>query len=145
MGCAALRLLPLLVLLAGCSVLEGFDPELNAVGKQVVAEWKQREDVAAAQFEYTHGLDAGDLLTLQVMVKAEAISDPVVDEIVEVARRECWRGTWKPCGPRFVVYSTQDPPYADKPDTGKPVREGTIDLQPELETSYGPRPTRPSK
>ncbi|MGW6935149.1 hypothetical protein ACWGE0_34155 [Lentzea sp. NPDC054927] len=140
-----LRLLPILLLLTGCSVLEGFDPELDAIGKQVVADWKQRPDVAAAQFEYTHGLDAGDSLRLEVMLKAEAITGPVVDEVVEVARRDCWRGTWKSCSASYVVYTTADPPYADKPESGKPVRNGKLDLPPELETSYGPRPTRQSK
>jgi hypothetical protein len=133
------------LLLAGCSVLEGFDPELNAVGRQVVADWKQRPDVAAAQFEYTHGLDAGDSLRLEVMLKAEAFTDPIVDEVVEVARRDCWRGTWKPCSASYLVYTTADPPYADKPESGKSVRNGNLDLPPELEASYGPRPTQPSK
>ncbi|MET9633179.1 hypothetical protein ABZX92_37545 [Lentzea sp. NPDC006480] len=46
------------------------------------------------------------------MLKAEKITDPVVDEIVEIACRECWRGTW---------------------ETGEPVRDGKVDLPPELE------------
>jgi len=132
-------------LLAGCGVLEGFDPEINAVGRQIVADWKQRQDVAAAQFEYRHGLDAGDSLSLEVMLKAETITDPAVDEVVEIARRDCWRGTWKSCSARYAVYTTDDPPYADKPESGKPVRQGTLDLPDELEASYGPRPTRPSR
>lgn len=140
-----LRLVPILLLLTGCSVFESFDSEINGIGRQIVADWKDRQDVAAAQFEYTHGLDAGDSLRLEVMLKAEAITAPVVDEVVEIARRDCWRGTWKSCSASYAVYTTADPPYADKPDSGKPVREGKIDLPPELETSYGPRPTRPSK
>lgn len=140
-----LRLLPILLLLTGCSVFESFHPEINAIGKQIVADWKQRPDVAAAQFEYTHGLDAGDHLSLQVMLKAEAITDSVVDEVVDIARRDCWRGTWDSCSATYLVYSTADPPYADKPGSGKPVRDGRVDLPAELEASYGPRPTRPTR
>lgn len=77
------------------------------------------------------------------MVKADAISDDVVDELVQIARRGCWRGTWKDCPARYVIYSTDDPPYADERDSGKPVREGDVDLGPELEHRFGPRPTRP--
>lgn len=140
-----LRLLPIVLLLTGCSVFESFHPEINAIGKQTVADWKQRPDVAAAQFEYTHGLDAGDHLRLEVMLQAENLSSAVVDEVVEIARRNCWRGTWDSCSATYVVYSTDDPPYADKPESGKPVRHGKVDLPPELEASYGPRPPRPSK
>ncbi|MFS8098093.1 hypothetical protein LFM09_13205 [Lentzea alba] len=142
-----MRLVPVLavLLLTGCSVFESFNPLLNEIGKQIVADWKQRPDVAAAQFEYTHGLDAGDSLQVQVMLKAEEINDAVVDEVVEIARRDCWRGTWGSCSATYVVYTTADPPYADKPESGKPVRQGEVDLPPELEASYGPRPTRPSK
>jgi hypothetical protein len=126
-------------------MFESFHPEINAIGKQTVTDWKQRPDVAAAQFEYTHGLDAGDHLSLQVMLKAENISDPVVDEVVEIARRNCWRGTWNSCSATYLIYTTADPPYADKPGSGKPVRQGKVELSPELEAGYGPRPTRPSK
>ncbi|MEV6240155.1 hypothetical protein [Lentzea sp. NPDC051838] len=140
-----LRLLPVLLLLTGCSIFESFNPQINAIGKQIVADWKQRPDVAAAQFVYRHGLDAGDSLGLEVMLKAESITDPVVDEVVEIARKDCWLGTWDSCSATYTVYTTADPPYADKPESGKPVRSGKVDLPPELETSYGPRPTRPSK
>ncbi|WP_329788740.1 hypothetical protein V1227_30185 [Lentzea sp. DG1S-22] len=143
MGKSVLLLLPLLAALSGCGVLEGFDPELNAVGKQVVSDWKQRPETAAAQFEYTHGLDADDRLVLQVMLEADRISDQVVDEFVQIARRDCWRGTWKSCSARYVVYSTDDPPYGDRRDSGKPVREGDVDLPPDLELVFGPRPERP--
>lgn len=126
-------------------MFESFHPEINAIGKQTVADWKQRQDVAAAQFEYTHGLDAGDSLSLQVMLKAESITSQSVDEVVEIARRNCWRGTWNSCSATYVVYSTDDPPYAEKPESGKPVRRGKVDLPPSLEASYGPRPTRPTR
>ncbi|HEX8868734.1 MAG TPA: hypothetical protein VF821_23945 [Lentzea sp.] len=140
-----LRLLPILLLLTGCSIFESFNPQVNAIGKQIVADWEQRQDVAAAQFEYRHGLDLGDHLSLEVMLKADAISDRVVDEVVEIARKDCWLGTWDSCNATYTVYTTADPPYADKPETGEPVRRGNVDLPPELEASYGPRPTRPSK
>lgn len=34
-----LGLLPILLLLTGCSVLENFNADLNAVGRQIVAYW----------------------------------------------------------------------------------------------------------
>lgn len=141
----AVAVLALTGLLAGCTIFEGFDADLNEIAKQTVADWKARPDVAAAQFEYTHGLDAGDSVSLQVMLKAESITDPVLDEVVGIAQRNCWRGTWKNCGATYAVYTTADPPYADKKGSGKAVRHGRLELPDDLETSYGPRPTRPSK
>ncbi|MFI6098750.1 hypothetical protein ACIA8G_24615 [Lentzea sp. NPDC051213] len=140
-----LRLIPLLaLLLTGCSALEGFDPEINAVGRQTVADWKQRSDVVAAQFEYKHGLDAGGSLKLEVMLKAEDSDDSKINELVELVERNCWR-TWKSCNASYTMYTTADPPYADVQGSGKPVREGRVTLTGEMESRYGPRPTRPAK
>ncbi|KJK52795.1 hypothetical protein UK23_02165 [Lentzea aerocolonigenes] len=134
-----------MLLMSGCNLFEAYDPAINATGKQVVAEWKQRPEVAAAQFEYRHGLDAGGHLRLEVMLKAEAITDAVLDEIVEIARKDCWLGTPYDCYATYVIYTTDDPPYADKPGTGKWVRQGEVELTADMEASYGPRPARPTK
>lgn len=139
-----LRLLPIVLLLTGCSVLEGFDPAIDAVGKQIVADWKQRQDVAAAQYEYRHGLDQGNVLSVEVMLHADKITDAAVDELVEIAEHDCWRA-----GPRcsslgYAVHTTADPPYADKPESGKAVRSGKVDFHQdlsELKAKYGPRPS----
>ena len=40
-----LRLVPILLLLTGCSVFESFDPEINGVGRQIVADWKGKIDL----------------------------------------------------------------------------------------------------
>ena len=128
---------------AGCGVLESFDPEIDAVGRQIAADWKKLPAVAAAQYEYRHGLDAGQSMTVEVMLHADKVA--AADEAIEIARRDYWRGTWQNFGVGYLVYSTDDPPYADKPESGKPFRSGKVDLTDTLEASYGPRPTRPSK
>ncbi|MFD4672254.1 hypothetical protein ACFWNN_21180 [Lentzea sp. NPDC058450] len=140
-----LRLLPVLLLLTGCGVLENFNADVNAVGKQIVADWKQRPDVAAAQFEYRHGLDLGESMRVEVLVHADKITATTVDDLVEIARRDYWRGTSSDVGVGYLVYSTDDPPYADKPGEAEPIGQGDIEFDGDLTASYGPRPTRPSK
>ena len=93
-----LRLLPVLLLLTGCSVLENFNEDVNTIGRQIVAEWKQRPDVAAAQFEYRHGLDLGEHMTVEVMVHADKITATTVDDLVDIAERIYWRSTWRDVG-----------------------------------------------
>lgn len=134
-------------LVAGCGVLEGFDPEINAVGRQIVADWKERPDVAAAQFEYRHGLDLGESMSVEVLVHADKITDGTVRELLDIARRDYWRGTSRSVGTTYAVYSTGDPPYADKPGEAEPLDHGplTFEAVTDPSASYGPRPTRPSK
>lgn len=140
-----LRFLPILLLLTGCSVLENFNEDVNTIGRQIVAEWKQRPDVAAAQFEYRHGLDLGEHMTVEVMVHADKITKTTVDDLVDIAERIYWRGTWRDVGTGYLVYSTDDPPYADKPGEAKPIAKGDLAFDDDAEASYGPRPTQPSK
>ncbi|WP_143466898.1 hypothetical protein [Lentzea kentuckyensis] len=140
-----LRLLPILLLLTGCSVLEGFNEDVNTIGRQIVAEWKQRQDVAAAQFEYRHGLDLGESMTVEALVHADKITDTTVDDLVEIAKRDYWRGTWRSVSTSYLVYSTDDPPYADKRGEAKPIAHGKITFDGDPAHSYGPRPTQPSK
>ncbi|GLY53905.1 hypothetical protein [Lentzea sp. NBRC 102530] len=140
-----LRLLPVLLLLTGCGVLENFNADVNEVGRQIIAHWKERPDVAAAQFEYRHGLDQGESVTVEVLVHADKITPTTVDELVEIARRDYWRGTSRDVGAGYLVYSTDDPPYADKPGEAEPIGQGRIEFDGDPAASYGPRPTRPSK
>lgn len=140
-----LRLLPVLLLLTGCSVLENFNEDVNTIGRQIVAEWKQRPDVAAAQFEYRHGLDLGEHMTVEVMVHADKITGTTVDDLVDIAKRTYWRGTWRDVDTGYLVYSTDDPPYADKPGEAEPLAKGGLAFDGDPAASYGPRPTRPSK
>lgn len=133
-------------LVAGCSVLENFDPETNAVGRRIVADWKQRPDVAAAQFEYRHGLDYGEHMWIEVMVHADKVTETTVDELLDIARRDLWLsigGT----STDYAIYSTDDPPYADKPGEATPLAKGPLTFEgvTDPSASYGPRPTRPSK
>lgn len=140
-----LRLLPVLLLLTGCSVLENFNADINAIGEQIVADWRQRPDVAAAQFEYRHGLDLGESMTVEVLVHADKITDTTVGELVEIAKRDYWRGTWRDVRTGYLVYSTDDPPYADKPGEAEPIDQGDIEFDGDPAVNYGPRPTQPSK
>jgi hypothetical protein len=140
-----LRLLPVLLLLTGCSVLENFNEDVNAIGRQIVADWKERPDVAAAQFEYRHGLDLGEHLTVEVMVHADQVTGTTVDDLVEIAERVYWQGTWRDVDAGYVVYSTDDRPYADKPGEAEPLAQGDLTFDGDPAASYGPRPTQPSK
>lgn len=110
----------LVLLLSGCSVLESYDESYDNLGKKIVAEWQQLPQVAAASYDYRHGLDLGQHLSADVMLHADAISEPAIDEVVEVVRRNCGR-LRDECVP-YTIYSTDDPPYADKPGSGEPVR-----------------------
>lgn len=116
--------LVLVLLLTGCSFAGDVDPDIDAVGRKIVADWKQRPEVAEAWHRHTHDLlgPASSVMRLEVTLKAEAITDAVVDELVEIAVHNCWRGTWKDCNATYAVYTTADPPDVDKPGTVEPVR-----------------------
>ncbi|MET8759296.1 hypothetical protein [Lentzea sp. NPDC004782] len=107
-----LRLLPvLLLLLTGCSVLEGFNTDVNAVGRQIVADWKQRPEVAAARFEYRHGLDLdldlGESMTVEVMVHADKIIESTLRDLVDIAKRDYRTGTGRRVDFRVLFTSAE--------------------------------------
>lgn len=143
----AVALLALTGLLAGCGILENFNDDINAVGRQIVADWKQRPDVAAAQFEYRHGLDLGERLSVEVLVHVGQITEKTVPELVDIARLNYWRGTSRAVSTDYAIYSTDDPPYADKPGEAKPLDSGPLTFAgvTDPSASWGPRPTEPSR
>ncbi|MGI5504237.1 hypothetical protein [Lentzea sp. CA-135723] len=76
---------------------------------------------------------------------ADKITATTVDDLVEIARRDYWRGTSRDIGAVYLVYSTDDPPCADKPGEAEPIGQGRIEFDDDPAAGYGLRPTRPSK
>ncbi|MET9228522.1 hypothetical protein [Lentzea sp. NPDC003310] len=123
-------ILGLLLSLSGCFGGGRTADQLTELGEQIVDHWEERPEVDDADYEFSQGL-APDAyyLRLEVTLKAEAVTDQVVDEIVEIGERDCWLGPWDTYYPTYVVRSTD----------GRELRSGTYYLPPELEQKWGPR------
>ncbi|SFR29416.1 hypothetical protein SAMN04488564_11960 [Lentzea waywayandensis] len=130
-GCAVrLPVVLMLLLLTGCVPESKTSRELEGLGEQIVDHWEARQEVADADYEYSQGLAPDDYhLRLEVTLKAEAVTDQVVDEIVEIGERDCWLGPWDTYYPTYVVRRTD----------GTEIRSGTFHLRPEMEQKWGPR------
>ena len=53
-------------LLTGCNITDQYQLDVDDVGKQIVADWKELPEVTAAAYEYRHGLDLGQIIYVAV-------------------------------------------------------------------------------
>lgn len=130
-------------LLAGCTVTDQYDAEVESVGKQIVADWKELPEVVDAEYEYRHGLDQGQVIYAIATVEESAVQESA-GRLEEIARRDYWRGTAQHVDLIVSVYSEAKPRVtsATGPDNSVSRKQVELDDPAELEARYGPRPTR---
>ncbi|MEV6240160.1 hypothetical protein [Lentzea sp. NPDC051838] len=139
----ALALVSLVFLLAGCNITDQYYEEVEAVGKQIVADSKELPDVKDAFYEYEHGLDQGQQLQVYVTVPEASVSS-ASDQLEEIARRDYWRGTWWTVSLNVNVFSDANPAVEGKWNHDKIVKSKKIEFDDPaaLEKQYGPRPQK---
>lgn len=139
----------LLAALTGCNVTDQNKPEIDDVGKQIVAEWKSSAGVEDAAYEYVHGLDLGQQIHLQATLTASSAKETKYEELVEVARKCFWKSGDRTISMPYAFYSTDNPPTGKVRSSPNSVSHGYVEIDfqdkavtSELEQKYGPQSTR---
>jgi hypothetical protein len=133
----------LVLVLGGCNVTDQYYEEVDAVGKQIVADWKELPEVVNASYEYRHGLDQGQLLDVYATVPDASVTS-MAEQLEEIARRDYWRGTWRDISLDVRILSDANPPVEGKWNNDKVVRSKKVEFDDPaaLEKKYGPRPVK---
>lgn len=147
---AVVRLVGLVVLmvglLTGCNVLVQYYEDVDNVGKKIVADWKELPEVADAKYDYMHGVDSGQRLTLEVVIRAESVSDEVIDKLKDIATRDYWQSTAYDrdgVSLRFAAYSSDNPPTEDVTGPDRAIHRDRLGVPEKVGLEkYGPRPTK---
>jgi hypothetical protein len=139
----ALAAVSLVFVLAGCNITNQYYEDVEGVGKQIVADWKELPEVVNAEYEYRHGLDQGQVLYVDAIVRDES-AKVSVEQLEEIARRDYWRGTWQNVSVHVAVFSEAQPPVTGPtgPDNAISRSDIKLDNPAELEKQYGPRPQK---
>jgi hypothetical protein len=133
----------LTALLAGCSLGEQYYEDVDEVGKKIVADWKALPEVAEARHDYRHGIDQGQIMYVIAIIRADSVSEELIEKLKEVAERDYWLGTARKVSLRLVVYSSDNPPVEGGTDPDRAIRRETIGLPEKIGLEkYGPRPTK---
>ncbi|MCP2249866.1 hypothetical protein [Lentzea aerocolonigenes] len=129
--------------LAGCNITNQYYEDVEGVGKQIVADWKELPEVVNAEYEYRHGLDQGQVLYVDAIVRDES-AKASVEQLEEIARRDYWRGTWQNVSVHVAVFSEVKPPVTGPtgPDNAISRKRIELDDPDALAQKYGPRPTK---
>jgi hypothetical protein len=148
----AVSTLSAVLLLASCGGAKKesltFDKVVDELGKKIVADWQAVPGVAAARYEYTHGLDLGQGIGLDAALKPEVASDALVQELVEIVKRDYWQSTASAVIGAAMYRSEKIPdgPPADKSIImyNGPIKINLDDQAQvdELTKKYGPRPEK---
>lgn len=147
----AVAALSVLVLLAGCSHGPTESEKINKVndelGKKIAADWRAVPGVAAVEYEYEHDISSSGI-GLKAALKPETASDALVQELVEIVKRDYWQSTTSLVFSAAIYRSNElpDGPAKDKSTImfNGPVKIDTYDEKQvaELNGKYGPRPTK---
>lgn len=139
----ALAVVSLAFVLAGCNITDQYHEDVEAVGKQIVADWKELPEVVDAEYTYKHGLDQGQLIYVTATVRDESVKTSV-EKLEEIAERDYWRGTWQNISLHVNVYSDANPETVSPTGSSKPYSTKKIELDDPaaLEMKYGPRPAK---
>jgi hypothetical protein len=136
-------------LLTGCNITDQYQQDVDDVGKQIVADWKELPEVTAAEYEYRHGLDQGQVIYVDATLRAGSISETVTGRLMEIARRDYWKGTPWTVSIHAAIHSSDNPPVAGRRSFDKAIHSGAVEIDfsdqavvAELEQKYGPRPAR---
>ncbi|WP_434447618.1 hypothetical protein [Lentzea sp. E54] len=136
-------LVVLIGFLSGCNLFVEYYEDVDNVGKTIVADWKEMPEVVDAKYDYTHGVDSGQRMALEVVIRAESVSDEVIDKLREVAERDYWLGTTRKVSMHFAAYSSDNPPRDDDLSTDRAIRVEDVGVPEKVGLEkYGPRPTR---
>lgn len=129
--------------LAGCNITNQYYEDIEGVGKQIVADWKELPEVVKAEYEYKHGLDQGQIIHATATVRNES-ADKTIQRLEEIAQRDYWRGTSQDISLRVYVYTDADPEIVSPTGSNEAysTKDVKLDDPAALEKKYGPRPEK---
>ncbi|WP_346131133.1 hypothetical protein [Lentzea roselyniae] len=133
-------------LLSGCNLFVQYYEDVDELCKKIVADWKAQAEVVDASYVYVHGIDSGQQIDLDVIVRAESFTAEVWERLEDIANRDYWLSTAYDREDRmsfqYVVYSSDNPPAKGEVGLSKSIGHGDIGVSPKAGLEkYGPRPT----
>jgi len=147
----AVAALSALVLLAGCSrgptESEKINKANDELGKKIAADWQAVPGVAAVKYEYEHSISSSGI-GLDAALKPEAASDALVQELVEIVKRDYWQSTTSLVFSAGIYRSNQLLSHSVKDKSiimfNGPIKIDLYDKEQvaELTAKYGPRPEK---
>lgn len=144
---AAVSALALLVSCGGGKAGSFFYQENDDLGKKILADWQTVPGVAAANYEYRHAIDR-QAIGLHAALKPESASEALVQELVDIVKRDYWLSTTSLVFSAGIVRSEtmQEGPSVDPSIImfNGPIKIDMYDKEQvaELTEKYGPRPTK---
>jgi hypothetical protein len=124
-----------------------FDKANDELGKKIVADWQAVPGVAAVRYEYRHSISTQGI-GLDAALKPETASDALVQELVEIVKRDYWQSATSLVFGAAIYRSDvlPDGPAKDKSTImfNGPIKIDIYDQAQvdELNKKYGPRPTK---
>jgi len=133
-------------LLSGCNLFVQYYEDVDELCKKIVADWKAQPEVVDATYVYVHGIDSGQQIDLDVIVRAESDTAEILEKLEDIANRDYWLSTAYDredhMSFQYVVYSSDNPPAKGEAGLPKSIGQGDIGVSPKVGLErYGPRPT----
>jgi hypothetical protein len=140
-----------LLLLTGCVGGPTESGKINKandeLGKKIAADWQAVPGVAAVRYQYSHSISTMSI-GLDAALKPETASDALVQELVEIVKRDYWQSaTSLVFG--AAIYRADELPNGPAKDKSTIMFNGPIKIDiydqaqvDELNKKYGPRPTK---
>lgn len=124
-----------------------FYKDNDELGKKIIANWQAVEGVVAARYEYRHSMSSQGI-GLNAALKPDAASDALVQELIEIVKRDYWQSTTSLVFSAGITRSEtlQQGPSVDPSIIlfNGPIKIDIYDEKQvaELTAKYGPRPTK---
>lgn len=133
-------------LLSGCNLFVQYYEDVDELCKKIVADWKAQAEVVDASYVYVHGIDSGQQIDLDAIVRAESFTAEVWERLEDIANRDYWLSTAYDredhMSFQYVIYSSDNPPAKGEVGLTKSIGQGDIGVSPKVGLEkYGPRPT----
>jgi hypothetical protein len=74
----------------GCTAQDRQDPRIDALGQHIVADLKTQPAVADANYQYTNGIDQGQLLSVTVFVHNGRTDAAATNPLLELVNKDAW-------------------------------------------------------
>jgi len=102
-------------LLSGRNLFVQYYEDVDELCKKIVADWKAQAEVVDASYVYVHGIDSGQQIDLEVVVRAESATVEFVGKLEDIANRDYWLSTAYDredhMSFQFVAYSSDNPAF----------------------------------
>ncbi|MET9633175.1 hypothetical protein ABZX92_37525 [Lentzea sp. NPDC006480] len=140
-----------LAMLAGCgggmTESEKVNKANDELGKKIAADWQAVPGVAAVRYEYRHSVST-QAIGLDAALKPETASDALVQELIEIVKRDYWQSATDLVF-SAAIYRSNELPDGPTQDKSTIMFNGPIKIDmydkaqvAELNAKYGPKPEK---